>query len=161
MIPLILNLSTKPRCVTALSTGCLMTYDINCTKIATCQNQNTLQWDTECKYCRNSASSCNIHAVQQDTQSFLIIEFIHHVLARHVSDLTGPSSGALYKLHLQIWYAVIRILLDMSGRYFIRNSQTCRVVCVLPHTKSANTACKMLLKMGRWGLKHVELTRDE
>ena len=39
------------------------------------------------------------------------------MLARHVSDLTGPSSGAFHKLYLQIWYVVIRVLLDMSSRY--------------------------------------------
>ena len=39
------------------------------------------------------------------------------MLARHVSDLTGPSSGEFYKLYLQIWYVVIRVLLDMSSRY--------------------------------------------
>ena len=49
--------------------------------------------------------SNNIH-------SFLMIEFIHHMLVEHVSDLTGPSSGAFYKLYLQIWYVGIRILLD-------------------------------------------------
>ena len=37
------------------------------------------------------------------------------MLTRHVSDLTGPSSGAFYKLYLQIWYVVIRVLLDTSG----------------------------------------------
>ena len=44
-------------------------------------------------------------------------EFIHHMLVRHVSDLTGPSSGAFYKLYLQIWYVVISVLLDTSSRY--------------------------------------------
>ena len=40
-------------------------------------------------------SLCNIYAVQQDTQSFLMIEFyLSYMLARHVSDLIGPSSGA-------------------------------------------------------------------
>ena len=54
-----------------------------------------------------------ICAVQQDTQSVLMSEFYSALmLARHVSDLTGPSPGA------------------------------CRVVRVLPHTESANTACK-------------------
>ena len=48
----------------------------------------------------------NKYAVQQNTQSFLMIEFIHHMLARHVSDLTGPSSGAFYKLYLQILYVL-------------------------------------------------------
>ena len=38
------------------------------------------------------------------------------MIARHVSDLTGPSSGAFYKLYLQIWYVVIRVLLDTSSR---------------------------------------------
>ena len=40
------------------------------------------------------------------------------MLVRHVSDLTGPSSGAfVYKLYLQIWYVVIRVILDTSSRY--------------------------------------------
>ena len=39
------------------------------------------------------------------------------MLARHVSDLTGPSSGAFYKLYLQILYALIRVLLDTSSQY--------------------------------------------
>ena len=43
-------------------------------------------------YCRDRVSSCNIYTVQQDTQSFLMIEFYSsHMLARYVSDLTGPS----------------------------------------------------------------------
>ena len=39
------------------------------------------------------------------------------MLARHVSDLTGSSLGAFYKLYLQIWYVVIRELLGTSSRY--------------------------------------------
>ena len=48
-----------------------------------------------------------------------MIEFYSsHMLARHVSDLTGPSSGAFaYKPNVQIWYVVIRVLLDTSSRY--------------------------------------------
>ena len=38
----------------------------------------------------------NIYAVQQDTRSVSMSKFYSAlVLARHVSDLTGPSSGAL------------------------------------------------------------------
>ena len=49
---------------------------------------------------------------------FLMIEFYSsHMLAQHVSDLTGPSSGAFfYKLYVQICYVVIRVLLDTSSR---------------------------------------------
>ena len=80
----------------------------------------------------------NIYAVQQDTQSFFN-DWVYssHMLARHISDLTGPSSGAFYKLYLH-WYMVL--------------------LCLLPHTKYANTACKTLLKMDRWGPKYVQLT---
>ena len=61
-------------------------------------------------------------------------EFIHHMLARHVSDLIGPSSGAFYKLCLQIWCVVIRVLLDTTSRYEVVGrtvdgpvrSETCR-----------------------------------
>ena len=35
------------------------------------------------------------------------------MLARHVSDLIGPSSGAFfYKLYVQTWYVAILVLLD-------------------------------------------------
>ena len=38
-----------------------------------------------------------IYAVQQDTQRFLMIEFYSSpMLARHVSDLTSPSSGVFF-----------------------------------------------------------------
>ena len=44
-------------------------------------------------YCRDRVSSCNIYAVQQDTQSFLMIEFYSpRMLARHVSDVTAVGS---------------------------------------------------------------------
>ena len=43
------------------------------------------------------------------------------MLARHDSDLTGPSSGTFYKLYLQILYVVIRVLLDTY--YHIPNLQ--------------------------------------
>ena len=63
------------------------------------------------------------------------------MLARHVSDLTGPSSGAfVYKLYVQIWYVVIGVLSDTSSRYEVVGRK------------------KTLLKMDRWGPKHVELT---
>ena len=69
-------------------------------------------------YCSDRVSSCNIYAVQQDTHSFFN-EWVYssRVFARHVSDLTGPSSGASYKLYLQIWYVVLLVLLDTSSRY--------------------------------------------
>jgi hypothetical protein len=39
--------------------------------------------------------------------------YSQHLLARHVSDLTGPSSEAMfYELYVQIWYVVIRVLFD-------------------------------------------------
>ena len=48
-----------------------------------------------------------VYAVQQDTQSFLN-DWVYssHMLARHVSDLTGPSSGGFYMLYVQIWYVL-------------------------------------------------------
>ena len=40
------------------------------------------------------------------------------MLARHVSDLIGPSSGAFCtSCNLRLWYVVIRVLLDTSSRY--------------------------------------------
>jgi hypothetical protein len=47
----------------------------------------------------------------------MIYFYSQHLLARHVSGLTGPSSGAsFYKQYVQIWYVVIRVLLDASSR---------------------------------------------
>ena len=49
------------------------------------------------------------------------------MLARHVSDLISPSSGAFYTSCIRrLWYVVIRVLLDTSSR----NGWTCRVVRV-------------------------------
>ena len=77
------------------------------------------------RYCMDRESSCNLHTVQQDTQSVPMIEFYSpHMLALHVSNLT--------------------VLLDTSSRY----SWTCPVVRILPHTKSAHTACKK--RSWRW-----------
>ena len=94
-------------------------------------------------YCRDRVSSCNIYAVQQDTQCVLMSKFYSApVLARHVSDLIGPSSGAFCT-------SCIRRLC---------NGWTCRVVRVLPHTKVCiYSFYKTLLRMDRWGPKHVEL----
>ena len=59
-------------------------------------------------------SSCNIYAVQQDTQSVLFITYVS-------STCFGPHRSiirsVLCKLYLQIWYVVIRVLLDTSSRY--------------------------------------------
>ena len=71
-----------------------------------------------CTFTFNKSES--IYADQQDTQSFFMIEFYSsHTLARHVSDLTGPSSGAfVYKLYVLVWYVVLLfVLLDTSSRY--------------------------------------------
>ena len=45
------------------------------------------------------------------------------MLARHVSDLIGPSSGAFFTscIH-RLWYVVIRVLLDTSSRYKVVGS---------------------------------------
>ena len=77
-----------------------------------------------------------MYVVQQDTQCGINEQvFIQHfLLARHVSDLIGPSSGAFCTSCIRrIWYVVIHVLLDTSSRY----GWTCRVVrTVVPHTKS-------------------------
>ena len=42
------------------------------------------------------------------------------MLARHASDLTGPSSGAFCTSCIRrFWYVVIRVLLDTSNPYFV------------------------------------------
>ena len=71
------------------------------------------------------------------------------MLARHVSDLTGPSSGAF----LQAVFADLVCGNTRTTRHvqpLLHNGWTCRVVrTVVPHSKSANTACKTLLMMDR------------
>ena len=55
-------------------------------------------------------SFCNIYAVQQDTQSVSMSEFYSALkLDRHVSDLVGPSSGAIFTSCIRrLWYVIVR-----------------------------------------------------
>ena len=50
-------------------------------------------------------------------------------------------------LYVAIWYVsirpvVVRVKEELQFFLLLRSGWTCRVVRVLPHTKSANTACK-------------------
>ena len=58
--------------------------------------------------CEGQITQTNIYAVQQDTQSVSMSEFYSApMLARHVSDLIGPSSGASFIScirRLGMWY---------------------------------------------------------
>ena len=75
---------------------------------------------SNCKlYQKMLTKICDIYAVQQDTQSVLMSKFIQHfLLARNISDLIGPSSGAFCRICIcRLWYVVIRVLLDTSSRY--------------------------------------------
>ena len=83
----------------------------------------------------------DIYAVQQDTQCCLISKFYSTLmLARHVPDLIGPSSGAFYTSCIcRLWYVVIRVLLDTSSRYKVVGRTP--VVCVIPHTKVCEYSC--------------------
>ena len=46
------------------------------------------------------------------------------MLARHVSDLTGPSSGAFCTSCIRgLWYVVIRVLLDTSSCYKVTDGR--------------------------------------
>ena len=63
-------------------------------------------------------TKADVYAVQQDTQNVQMSKFYSALmLALHVLDLIGPSSGAFYKLFLQILYVVIRVLRDTSSPY--------------------------------------------
>ena len=70
------------------------------------------------------------------------------MLARHVSDLIGPSSGGFLQA---VFVDLLCGTIVRTTRHVqpLLNDCTFRVVRVLPHTKSANTACKTLLKMDR------------
>ena len=79
------------------------------------------------------------------------------MLALHVSDLIGPSSGAFSTSCIRrLRYVVIRVLLDTSSRY--KDVGRNAVVRVLPHTKVCKYRFyKTLLMRDRRGAKHVEL----
>ena len=72
----------------------------------------------------------NIYAVQQYTQIVLMNEFYSSgMLARHVSDLIGPSSGAFCTSCIsRLWFVVIRVLLDTSSRYEVTARLRIRLV---------------------------------
>jgi hypothetical protein len=54
------------------------------------------------------------------------------MLARHVSDLIGPSSGAFCTSCIRrLWYVVIRVLLDTSSRMCVHKDLTVLYVLVL------------------------------
>ena len=71
------------------------------------------------------------------------------MLALHVSDLIGPSSGAFCTSCIcRLWYVVLLcVLLDVSSSTRITTYQICKY-----------SLYKTLLMMDRWGPKHVELT---
>jgi hypothetical protein len=53
--------------------------------------------------CIVRVSSCNVYAVQLDTQYSYTVEFYSQInLLHNVSDLMGPSSGAS-NLRVRIW----------------------------------------------------------
>ena len=117
-----------------------MTYKLKPVNIIT----TYLTW-----YCRDHVSSYNIYAVQQDTQKwFNEWDYSSCMLAWHVSDLTGSSSGAFYKLYSQISYVVIRVLLDTSSCYEVVGRTSCNFVKAGPmrsETCRANKECWMKL----------------
>ena len=70
------------------------------------------------------------------------------MLALHVSDLTGPSSGAFCTSSIRrLWYVVIRVLLDTSSRYKVvgrtgpMSSETCRANLSAEETYSLRSHC--------------------
>ena len=77
-------------------------------------------------------------------------------MARHVSNLNGPSSGAFTSYMLQIRYVVICVL--RPKKFFLQphNIWPYRVVHKLPRTKFATYSLQKLLKMDHWVSKHVE-----
>ena len=105
---------------------------------------------------KRMTNGVNICAVQQDIQSVLMREFSALMLAPHVSDLIGPSSGAFCTSCIRrLWHVLIRVLLDTYSRYkvvgrrtafFLQlcNGWTVRVGQYAQYyhiPKSANTAC--------------------
>ena len=89
----------------------------------------------------------NICAVQQDTQSVLMIEFKHHVCQL---DMFRTSPAHLQERFVQAVFgdlvcAVIRVLLDTSSSY-VCNGWTCRVVRVYLvglHMYVGRSSCKV------------------
>ena len=61
-------------------------------RLLQCSCQLIITW-----HCRDRVSSCNIYAVQQDRQCGSMSKFyLALMLARHVSDLIGPTLGAFF-----------------------------------------------------------------
>ena len=61
--------------------------------------------------------------------------------ARHVSDLIGPSSGAFLQAVFADLVCGTTVRITRHVQPLQSNGWRGRVVRVLPHTKSANTAC--------------------
>ena len=62
------------------------------------------------------------------------------MLARHVSDLIGPSSGVFCTSCIRrLWYVVIRVLLDTSSRYEVVGRTTIQSVTLSMLTKEVMT----------------------
>ena len=65
-------------------------------------------------------SKCSIYMQSNKIHKVILTGqfYSSHMLARHVSDLIGPSSGAFCTSCIcRLWYVVIRVLLDTSSRY--------------------------------------------
>ena len=94
---------------------------------------------TECVYCEVGIFDIvgtvyhlviYTYEVQQDTQCGLMSKFSSALmLALHVSDLIGPSSGTFCTSCIRrLWYVVIRVLLYTSSRYEIVGRTVCGLV---------------------------------
>ena len=80
------------------------------------------------------------------------------MLARHVSNLIGPSLGASFTSCIRRLVCGTTVCTTRHVQP-LRSGWTCRVVRVLPHTKVCEYSLyKTCLMMDRWGPKHVELT---
>ena len=80
------------------------------------------------------------------------------MLALHVSDLTAPSSGAFYKLYLQIRYVVIRVLLDTSSHYEVIGSWTAYVLVSVQYHFTIKLCIVDLMEVGRAKLLFINIS---
>jgi hypothetical protein len=78
------------------------------------EGRNNITW-----YCMDRVSSCNVYVVQQDTQCFSLwlSLFITFVSSTCFGTHRSIFRSVFYKLYVQIWHVIIRLLLDTSSRY--------------------------------------------
>ena len=97
--------------------------------------------DLPCEYQHNGNGlddEWNIYAVQQDTQSFfnVWVLFIMYVSSACFGPHWSIFRCVFYRLYVQIWYVVVRILLDTSSHYEVVGPKHVELTYMVNKTQS-------------------------